>query len=471
MIDEDLVQAHRKRALSPDHPFIRGTAQNPDVFFQERETVNPFYEACPAIVQEEMDKFARLVGRSYHLFDYVGAPDAERVDHPDGIGSRSGPGNRRTPHRAGREGGRPESAVVSSFLARALRQLTPRHRENPRHAGPHQRTRQPRRTALHRCRHGNKRRHGNRQDTLQDLSRASSADATGSPRRNSRRPWSRPSSTRCSRRSLATTSPSASRTTSPTPASNMTRLSRPKIRRRFARCSTAWGRMGRWAPIRTRSRSLARIRTTTRKVTSSMTRRKSGAVTISHLRFGPKPIHSTYLISKANFVACHQFSFLERLDVLKAAQPGATFLLNSPFGPEEVWDHLPRTTQEEIIKKQLRFFVIDAVKVAHAAGMGGRINTVMQTCFFAISGILPRDEAIAGHQARHREDLRKARRSHRTEEFCRRGPGRSATCTRSRSRIECPAPLTCGARCRKKLRSLCRRCSPRSSPAKATTCR
>ena len=154
-----------------------------------------------------------------------------------------------------------------------------------------------------------------------------------------------------------------------------------------------------------------------------MTRRKSGSVTISHLRFGPKPIHSTYLISKANFVACHQFSFLERLDMLKAAQPGATFLLNSPFGPEEVWDHLPRTTQDEIIKKKLRFFVIDAVKVAHAAGMGGRINTVMQTCFFAISGILPRDEAIAGHQARHREDLRKARRSHRAEEFRRRGPG------------------------------------------------
>jgi pyruvate-ferredoxin/flavodoxin oxidoreductase len=123
--------------------------------------------------------------------------------------------------------------------------------------------------------------------------------------------------------------------------------------------------------------------------------KKSGSVTVSHLRFGPKPIHSTYLISKANFVACHQFSFLERLDVLKAAQPGATFLLNSPFGPEEVWDNMPRTIQDEIIKKQLRFFVIDAVKVAHSAGMGGRINTVMQTCFFAISGVLPRDEAIA----------------------------------------------------------------------------
>ncbi|MEK6717646.1 MAG: pyruvate:ferredoxin (flavodoxin) oxidoreductase, partial [candidate division NC10 bacterium] len=123
--------------------------------------------------------------------------------------------------------------------------------------------------------------------------------------------------------------------------------------------------------------------------------KKSGSVTISHLRFGPKPIRSTYLISQASFVACHQFSFLERLDVLKEAAPGATFLLNSPFGPEEVWDHLPRTVQRELIEKKLRFFVIDGYTVAKETGMGGRINTIMQTCFFAISGVLPRDEAIA----------------------------------------------------------------------------
>ena len=123
--------------------------------------------------------------------------------------------------------------------------------------------------------------------------------------------------------------------------------------------------------------------------------KKSGSITISHLRFGPKPIHSTYLITQANFVACHQFTFLERYDVLKAAEPGAVFLLNSPYGPDEVWNMMPRTTQRQIIQKKLRFFVIDAIKVARAAGMGGRINTVMQTCFFAISGVLPREEAIA----------------------------------------------------------------------------
>ena len=122
--------------------------------------------------------------------------------------------------------------------------------------------------------------------------------------------------------------------------------------------------------------------------------KKSGAVTTSHLRFSKKPIRSTYLISRANFVACHQFGFMERLDVLKAADTGAVFLLNTPFGPDEVWDNLPRAVQDVIIKKKLKFYVIDAVEVARAAGMGGRINTVMQTCFFAISGVLPRDEAI-----------------------------------------------------------------------------
>ena len=123
--------------------------------------------------------------------------------------------------------------------------------------------------------------------------------------------------------------------------------------------------------------------------------KKSGAVTTSHLRFSKKPIHSTYLISSANFVGCHQFSFMERLDVLKAADPGSVFLLNSPFGPDEVWDNLPRSAQKTIVEKKLKFYVIDAVEVARAAGMGGRINTVMQTCFFAISGVLPREEAIA----------------------------------------------------------------------------
>ena len=117
-------------------------------------------------------------------------------------------------------------------------------------------------------------------------------------------------------------------------------------------------------------------------------------MTTSHLRFGPNPIRSTYLISKANFVACHQFSFLERMDILAHAAPGAVFLLNSPYGPEEIWNHLPLTTQETILKKKLQFYVIDGYTVARETGMGNRLNTIMQTCFFAISGVLPSEEAI-----------------------------------------------------------------------------
>ena len=122
--------------------------------------------------------------------------------------------------------------------------------------------------------------------------------------------------------------------------------------------------------------------------------KKSGSITTSHLRFGPEPITSTYLITKANFVACHQFSFLERMDVLVAAAPGAVFLLNTPFGPEEIWGHLPRKTQATILEGKLQFYVIDGYSVARTAGMGNRINTIMQTCFFAISGVLPREEAV-----------------------------------------------------------------------------
>src|SRR5262249_17769605 len=122
--------------------------------------------------------------------------------------------------------------------------------------------------------------------------------------------------------------------------------------------------------------------------------KKSGAVTVSHLRFGPRPIRSPYLVRSANFVGCHQFSFLEKLDVLEVARPGGVFLLNAPYGPDEVWDRLPREVQEQLVDRRLRFFVIDGLKVARDTGMGGRINTIMQTCFFAVSGVLPRDEAI-----------------------------------------------------------------------------
>ena len=168
-----------------------------------------------------------------------------------------------------------------------------------------------------------------------------------------------------------------------------------------------------------------------RRAISSTTRRSRVAITISHLRFGPEPIRSTYLITKANFVACHQFQFLERIDVLRCRGRRRDFLLNTPFGPDEIWQHLPRKMQETIIEKKLQFYVIDGYAVARAAGMGGRINTIMQTCFFAISGVLPREEAIAADQEGHQEDVRQARRRSRAEELRRGRRRRWRTCTKS----------------------------------------
>ncbi len=224
--------------------------------------------------------------------------------------------------------------------------------------------------------------------------RASSADAMAYRRRNSPRRWSRRCSTNSISRRRRTISPSASMTTSPTPASPSIPISRPKTRARCAHCSTGSARTARSGRTRTRSRSSAKGLTAGFRAISSTTSKKAGSVTVSHLRFGPNPIRSTYLISKANFVACHQFQFLNRVDMLAAAEEGATFLLNAPHGANEVWEHLPREVQDGIIHKKLKVYVIDGYAAAREAGMGSRINTIMQTCFFAISGVLPRDEAI-----------------------------------------------------------------------------
>ena len=469
MIDQELVQAHRKRALSPDHPVIRGTAQNPDVFFQARETVNPFYRACPGIVQEEMDKFARLVGRSYHLFDYVGAPDAERVVILMGSGAEAAQEAVEHLNTCGEK--------VGVLKVRLYRPFSIEHFVNSLPAtvktlATLDRTKEP----------------GSPGEPLYvDVATAvSEAISTG------KTPFKAYPRIIGGRYGL-----SSKEFTPAMVKAVFDEMLEEKPRNHFtvgieddvthtsleydpafstedpSTVRAIFYGLGADGTVGANKNSIKIIGEDTDNNAQGYfvyDSKKAGSVTISHLRFGPKPIHSTYLISKANFVACHQFSFLERLDMLKAAQPGATFLLNSPFGPEEVWDHLPRTTQDEIIKKKLRFFVIDGVKVAHAAGMGGRINTVMQTCFFAISGILPRDEAIQAIKHASRKPTESAAKpSYRRISPPWTRP--SATCTRSRFRIKCPALLTCGVRCRKKLRSLCRKCLPRSSPAKATTCR
>jgi pyruvate-ferredoxin/flavodoxin oxidoreductase len=394
LMDPDLVEAHRKRALSPDRPFIRGTAQNPDVFFQARETVNPFYLAAPALVQKVMDKFSNVAGRSYHLFDYVGAPDAERVVVIMGSGAEAVQETVEYLNARGEKVGVLKVRLYRPFSVEHFLAAIPR-------------------TAK----------------TLAVLDRTKEAGAAGEPMyvdvvtavsegmTSGKAPFATFPRIINGRYGLSSKefTPAMVKAVydemaKPTPRNHFTvgivddvthsslefdptfSTEDPKTVR-----AIFYG-LGSDGTVGANKNSIKIIGEDTDNYAQGYfvyDSKKSGSVTISHLRFGPKPIHSTYLITQANFVACHQFSFLERLDVVKAAENGATFLLNSPYGPEEIWNQLPRTTQRQIIQKKLRFFVIDAVEVARAAGMGGRINTVMQTCFFAISGVLPRHEAIA----------------------------------------------------------------------------
>jgi pyruvate-ferredoxin/flavodoxin oxidoreductase len=394
MIDHELIQAHRRRALSPDHPFIRGTAQNPDTFFQERETVNPFYQACAGIVQEEMDKFARVVGRSYHLFDYVGAPDAERVIILMGSGAEAA---QETVEHLTAQGEKVGVLKVRLYRPFSLEHFMKSLPSTVKSLATLDRTKEPGAVG---------------EPLYTDVITAiSEGMSTGlAPFQTFPRVIGGRYGLSSKEFTPAMVKAVFDEMLKDKPLNHFTVGINDDVTHTSLEYDPAFSTedpktvravfygLGADGTVGANKNSIKIIGEDTENYAQGYfvyDSKKSGSVTVSHLRFGPKPIHSTYLISKANFVACHQFSFLERLDVLKAAQPGATFLLNSPFGPEEVWDNMPRTIQDEIIKKQLRFFVIDAVKVAHSAGMGGRINTVMQTCFFAISGVLPRDEAIA----------------------------------------------------------------------------
>ena len=387
MIDESLVQAHRGRALSPDHPFIRGTAQNPDVYFQGRETVNPYYLACPGIVQKAMDKFASLTGRSYHLFDYAGAPDAERVLVLMGSGAETASETAAFLANQGQKVGVVKVHLFRPFSVEHLVKSLPATVKVI--------------AVLDRCKEPG----GAGEPLYQDVVTAISEGWTGD-----------------APKVIGGRYGLASKEFTPAMAKGVfDEMSKPKPKNHFTvgiiddvtftsldydpsfsieapetvRC-VFWG-LGADGTVGANHNSIRIIGEETDYFAQGYfvyDSKKSGGVTISHLRFGPKPIHAPYQISHAQFVACHQFSFLERFDVLKYAMPGAVFLLNSLYGPEEVWEHLPCETQQGIIEKKLHFYVINAYEVAQKTGMGGRINTVMQTCFFAISGVLPRDQAI-----------------------------------------------------------------------------
>ncbi|UCC89302.1 MAG: pyruvate:ferredoxin (flavodoxin) oxidoreductase [Anaerolineales bacterium] len=393
MIDDDLVQAHRGRGLSPDRPVVRGTAQNPDVFFQARETVNPYYLATPDIVQKAMDKFAALVGRQYHLFDYVGAPDAERVVVLMGSAAETAEETARYLVSQGEKVGVVKVRLYRPFSVRHFLAALP---STVKVIAVLDRTKEPGATG---------------EPLYQDVVTAVSeglADGTA-PFASFPRVIGGRYGLSSKEFTPAMVKGVLDEMVKPVPKNHFTIgivddvthtsleydpdfdiESADMVRAMF------WG-LGADGTVSANKNSIKIIGEETSHYAQGYfvyDSKKSGARTTSHLRFGPQAIHSAYLLQKANFVAVHQFGFLERYNVLANAGRGATFLLNSPYGPTSVWDHLPRQVQEQMIAKKLKFYVIDAYDVAQETGMGVRINTIMQTCFFAISGVLPKDEAI-----------------------------------------------------------------------------
>ena len=394
MIDDDLVRAHRARALSPDRPFIRGTAQNPDVFFQSREAANPYYLATPRIVQETMDRFAELTGRRYNLFDYVGAPDAERVVVLMGSATQTAEETVEHLLAQGEKVGVLKVRLFRPFSAEHFIKALP---PTVRAIAVLDRTKEP----------------GSAGEPLyQDVVTAfTEAYAAGQ--------WQGEHMPRIvgGRYGLSSKEFDPAMLISvfeelkqPKPKNHftvgiiddVTHTSLPwdaslDIERDDVVRAVFWG-LGSDGTVSANKNSIKIIGETTPFYAQGYfvyDSKKAGARTISHLRFGPRPIKSTYLIKKANFVAVHQFGFLQRFNVLEPAQEGATLLLNAPFGPDEVWDRLPREVQETIIKKRLKLYVIDAYKLARELGLGVRINTIMQTCFFALSNVIPLEEAVA----------------------------------------------------------------------------
>ena len=386
MIDDNLVRAHRARALSPDRPFIRGTAQNPDVYFQARETVNPFYLATPTIVQNTMDKFAALVGRHYHLFDYVGAPDAERVLVIMGSGADVAHEAVEALVATGEKVGLLKVRLFRPFAIDKFIEALPASCKSL--------------AVLDRTKEAGGLGEPLYQEVITALVEAGVSKKVIGGRYGLASKEFTPPMVKAVLDELKKPNPKNHFTVGITDDVTHTSLD---VDTRFSSEVPGTVRalfygLGADGTVGANKNSIKIIGEETDNFAQGYfvyDSKKSGAITTSHLRFGPKPLRSSYLITQASFIACHQFSFLERIDMLKAAEPGATFLLNSIYGPDDVWDHLPRLVQKEIIEKKLKFYVIDGYDVGNKTGMGGRINTIMQTCFFAISGVLPREEAIA----------------------------------------------------------------------------
>ena len=395
LIDDRLVRAHRARALSPEHPVLRGSAQNPDVFFQAREAANPFHLAVPDEVQASMDRLADRTGRRYHLFDYVGHPQAERVVVLMGSGCGAAEEAVESLAEGGERVGLVKVRLYRPFSPGALLAALP---ETTRAVMVLDRTKEPGAPGepLY-------------QDVVTALVEEVSAGRArlqgGMPRvRGGRYGLSSKEFTPAMAKAAldALDDPGAPPHSTIGIVDDVTHASLPvdpgfETEHEDTVRAVFYG-LGSDGTVSANKNSIKIIGEHTDLHAQGYfvyDSKKAGAVTVSHLRFGPRPIRSTYLIRRASFVACHQFERLERTDVLALAAPGATFLLNSPYGPDEVWDHLPLETRRRIAELDIRLFVVDGYAVAKEAGLGTRVNTVLQTCFLALANVMPIDEAIA----------------------------------------------------------------------------
>jgi len=394
MMDEKLIEELRTRALNPENPFIRGTAQNPDVYFQGRETVNKFYDACPEIVQKYMDKFAGLTGRQYHLFDYYGAPDAKRVIVVMGSGAEVA--LETVNYLAEKNEEKVGVLVVRLYRPFSAKHLLATLPKSVEKIAVLDRTKEP--------------------GALGEPLYLDVVSAISEALMNDNLPFEKMPKIVGGRYGLSSKEFTAAMVKG---IYDELKKDNPKnhftiginddvtftsidydpnfiIERDDVFRGMFFG-LGADGTVGANKNSIKIIGEETDNFAQGYfvyDSKKSGSTTISHLRFGKSQIHSPYLIQSSKFIGCHLFTLLEKYDVLEKITKGGTFLLNSPYSKEETWNHLPKNVQKSIIENGLNFYVIDAYDVAKKTGMGVRINTIMQTCFFAISGVLPREEAI-----------------------------------------------------------------------------
>ena len=394
MVTDDLVFAHRQRALTPDRPMIRGTAQNPDVYFQGRETVNKYYNACPAIVQQTMDEFAKLTGRQYHLFDYVGAPDAERVIVIMGSGAET---VHETVEAMVAQGEKVGVLKVRLFRPWDIKKFVQTLPATAHSICVLDRTKEPGaigepmyedvRTAI-----GEAQSERIMQSKFYPLvlgGRYGLGSKEFTPAMV-KAVFDNLASVKKNHFTIGINDDVTKTSLSYDPSYQL------EHKGRFESMFYGLGSDGTVGANKNSIKIIGDDTDFSAQGYFVYDSKKAGTITVSHLRFGPGPIRSPYLCTKADFVACHNFSFVEKYDMLATAKVGATFLLASPFSAAEVWNHLPDELEQQIIDKQIKFYVIDANKLAAELGLGARINTLMQTCFFSISGVLPQAEAVDG---------------------------------------------------------------------------